>query len=98
MSRIFEALNRQPGELAEAALSPLGVNGPAGALTEQAAAPVAPATEISSSAIRTLPLRIPGGAPTGDGGLDTERHEQDFRSTESTTRRARGSRSIALGR
>ena len=63
MSRIFEALNRQPGELAEAALSPLGVNGPAGALTEQAAAPVAKVTEICSSAIRTLPLRIPGAVP-----------------------------------
>src|ERR1017187_4759804 len=63
MSRIFEALNRQPGELAEAALSPLGVNGPAGAPTEQAAAPVAKVTEICSSAIRTLPLRIPGAVP-----------------------------------
>src|ERR1017187_3741288 len=45
----------------------------------------------------TLVLRAMG-RQTGAGGLDTERHEQDFRGTESTTRRARGSRSIALGR
>jgi capsular exopolysaccharide synthesis family protein len=63
MSKIFEALNRQPGEIAEAALSPLGVNGHAEAPTEHAAAPVAPAMEICTSAIRTLPLRIPGAVP-----------------------------------
>jgi capsular exopolysaccharide synthesis family protein len=63
MSRIFEALKRQPGEIAAAALSPLGGNGPGGAPAEHAAAPVASATEICSSAIRTLPLRIPSKVP-----------------------------------
>ena len=63
MSKIFEALNRQPGEIAAAALSPLGGNGHAGPPTEHAAATAATGAEIGSSAIRTLPLRIPAGVP-----------------------------------
>jgi capsular exopolysaccharide synthesis family protein len=60
MSKIFEALNRQPGELAQAALSPLAGNGHAEAAAGKAAAPNAMAAGTCGSAIRTLSLRIPG--------------------------------------
>jgi capsular exopolysaccharide synthesis family protein len=63
MSKVFEALKRQAGEIADAALSPLRVNGKAGAAAEYAATPVAAAPEICISTVRTLPLRIPGGTP-----------------------------------
>ena len=63
MSRIFEALKRQPGEIADAALSPLRANGHAAAPAGHAATPVPSAAENCFSAIRTMPLRIPGGAP-----------------------------------
>jgi capsular exopolysaccharide synthesis family protein len=63
MSKIFEALNRQPEGIAAVALSPLAGNGNAGAPTEPCTAPVSKAIDICNSAIRTLPLRIPGAAP-----------------------------------
>jgi capsular exopolysaccharide synthesis family protein len=63
MSRIFEAMNRQRGELAEAALSPLGGNGHAGAPGGHAATPVSAVEEVGSLVIRTLPLRIPAKVP-----------------------------------
>jgi len=70
MSKIFEALNRQPGDLAEAALSPLAGNGHAAAPVEHSAAPaeyaagpIVAAAEVRSSAIKTVALRIPGKVP-----------------------------------
>jgi len=62
MSKIFEALNRQPGVIAGTALAPLG--GPeTGGMPSQAPGSATTAAETSPTTVRTLALRIPGEVP-----------------------------------